>query len=414
LVDSLPLAKNKIQWFYIIIVLFGIFSINTFLEYQKFTQFKSDEIYTTNAKVLNIYQKRYYQVLKLETKDFIFFTSNKSNIKYKIHDNINLYVNTQKINFLEYIKGFYTTSFNIQKLHNTNSLIENLSNKIQNQHQNENISSLFNALFLAIPLNKEIRDICSKFGISHLVAISGFHLAILSFVIYWILYFPYSFIQTKYFPYRNKRFDILLITTLILFGYLILTNIVPSLLRSFIMFILGIYFLRVNIKVLSFGTLSLVTMIIIALFPKLLFSLSLWFSVAGVFYIFLFIQYFKDMNKIVAFFLFNVWIFLAINPIIHMFFGTTSLQQLYSPIFTISFTLFYPIELFLHIIGQGDILDKFITIWLNLDISSKNIITPTWVFISYLIISLFSIPCPKWFRTLNLSFIAFNLWLYLQ
>jgi competence protein ComEC len=414
LVNFLPLAKNKKQWLYIIIVLFGIFTINTFLEYQKFIKFKSDEIYITNAKVLNIYQKKYYQVLKLKTKNFIFFTSYKSLIKYKIHDNINLYINTQKVNFLEYIKGFYATSFNIRKLHNTHSAIQNISNKIQHQHQNKNITSLFNALFLAIPLNKALRDICSKFGVSHLVAISGFHLAILSFVIYWILYFPYSLIHTKYFPYRNKKFDILLITTVILFGYLILTNLVPSLLRSFIMFILGIYFLRSNIKVLSFGTLSLVTIIIIALFPKLLFSLSLWFSVAGVFYIFLFIKYFKNTNKIVVFFLFNIWIFLAINPIIHMFFGTLSLQQLYSPIFTIAFTIFYPVELFLHIIGQGDMLDQFILLWLNLDISSKNIITPTWVFFSYLIISLFAIPCPKWFRTLNLSFIAFNLWLYLQ
>ncbi|MDN5052808.1 ComEC/Rec2 family competence protein, partial [Aliarcobacter butzleri] len=73
----------------------------------------------------------------------------------------------------------------------------------------------------------------TAYGIAHVVALSGFHLVVLSFVIYWILYFPYKFFQDRYFPYRNRKLDILLITIAILFYYLILTDIVPSLLRSF-------------------------------------------------------------------------------------------------------------------------------------------------------------------------------------
>ncbi len=362
--------------------------------------------------MINVYKKRYYQVLKLGTKNFTCFTTNKTEQILKIHDKINIYINTSKVTFIEFLKGFYTTSFNIQQLPTNTSILQVLSTNVEQIHSNKNISSLFNALFFAIPINKEVREICTTFGVSHLVAISGFHLGILAFIIYWILYFPYKTIQSQYFPYRNKKFDLLIMTSILLFSYLLFVSIVPSFLRAFVMFIFGIFFLRTNIKILSFGTLALVVMVIIAIFPKLIFSLSLWFSVAGVFYIFLFIQYFKDMNKILAFFLFNIWIYLAINPITHFFFGTTALMQLYSPLFTIGFTLFYPLELFLHIIGQGDLLDNFIQYWLNINIQTKEIFTPTYVFIGYLIVSLFSIPCPKWFRTLNLSFIAFNLWLF--
>ncbi len=412
--QSLPLAKNKTQWLYIISALAIIFLFNVFYEYTKFQDFKEDEVYVTNAKILNIYPKNTYQVLKLQTSNFTVFTSDKINHKLNIQDDINIYLTTQKVTFWQFLKGFYTTSFNIQKLQQVPSLIKTLSTSVNNQHQNDNISSLFNALFFAIPINKELRQTCANFGVSHLVAISGFHLGILSFIIYWILYFPYSKVQNRYFPYRNKKFDLLLITSVLLFFYLLFTNMVPSLLRAFVMFIFGIFFLRSNIKIFSFGTLALVVMFIIALFPKLLFSLSLWFSVAGVFYIFLFIQYFKDMNKIVAFLLFNIWIYLAINPITHYFFSTTSLAQLYSPLFTIGFTIFYPLELFLHFIGYGGLLDSFIELWLNIKLNTKEILTPTWVFISYIVVSFFAIPCPKWFRTLNLSLISFNLWLYLQ
>ncbi len=411
--QPLKIASNKKQWLYIIFIFISIFTINILHEYSRFNIFTSDEIYVTNAKVINAYPKEHYQVLKLKTNDFTFFTTNKTKKIIKIQDDINIYINTSKITFIDFVKGFYTTSFNIQKLQQNSTILKSLTSNINKQHTNENISSLFSALFFATPINKELRDICSAFGVSHLVAISGFHLGILAFLIYWILYFPYSKIQSKYFPYRNKKFDLLIVTSILLFTYLIFTDIVPSLLRAFVMFIMGIYFLRMNIKLLSFGTLALVVLFIISIFPKLLFSLSLWFSVAGVFYIFLFIQYFKNINKILAFFLFNIWIYLAINPITHFFFGTTSLAQLYSPLFTIGFTVFYPIELFLHFIGFGGFLDNFIEIWLNLKVHTVEIFTPTWVFISYLIISLFAITCPKWFRTLNLSFIAFNLWLYL-
>lgn len=90
----------------------------------------------------------------------------------------------------------------------------------------------------------------------------------------------------------------MIITIITLFCYLFLTNMVPSLLRAFIMFFLAFIFLRSNVKVLSFQTLLITFLIIVTIYPKYIFSISLWFSVTGVFYIFLYIKYFKNLPKI--------------------------------------------------------------------------------------------------------------------
>lgn len=245
------------------------------------------------------------------------------------------------------------------------------------------------------------------------MAISGFHLGILSFVIYGIFYLFYNPIHQRYFPYRNKKFDLLIFTMIILFIYLIYINIVPSFLRAFVMFLFGVYFLRANIKILSFQTLLIVILSILAIFPKLLFSLSLWFSVAGVFYIYLFIQYFKNLNKYIAFFLFNIWIYLAMNPITHYFFGTTSLVQLFSPIFTIGFSLFYPLELLLHSVRLGGLLDFIIEKWLSSKPPSYEVFTPLWFFFLYIFTSLLAIIYKHAFISLNFLFIIFNIYLYI-
>jgi competence protein ComEC len=422
MIETLPLVKEKKEWFFIFFILITIFSINTTFQYLKFKEFKSEEIYQTKATIINIYPKsetnfllrQQYEIFKLQSNNFVFFTSNKTDSKFNKLDTIDIMIVTKNITFVQYLKGFYTVSFNHKKIQKQKSNLDKLSSFITASHNDTNISELFNALFLAIPTNKAIKQICANYGISHLIAISGFHLAVLSFVLYWILYNIYTPIKRKYFPYRNTKFDILIMVSIILFSYLLFLGLVPSLLRSFLMFIFGIFFLRTNIKILSFQTLGLVVLLIIAFFPKLLFSLSLWFSVAGVFYIFLFLQYFKNLNKIVKFFLFNIWIYLAISPITHFFFGTTAIQQLYSPIFTLGFTIFYPVELFLHFISFGNLLDDYISLIFNVKIISKEIFTPLWIFISYIVVSLLSISCPKWFRTLNLSFLSFNLWLFAQ
>ena len=412
--ESLTLFRNNKEKSYFLFIVLIIFSFNLNLQYNNYTNFKNEEVFQTDATIINIYQKQKYQVLKLQTKEFVCFTSTTKQITYKKMQDVNLYLLTNNIDFIDYLKGFYTKNFNLQIQNKTIlSTKEKIMAYIDLQHNNTQISSLYKALFLAIPVESSLRDIFASYGISHLIAISGFHLGVISFILYFLFHMIYKPIHQRYLPFRNKRFDLMIFISIILLIYLIFVNLVPSLLRSFTMFIFGLFLLRNNIKIFSFETLLIIILIIIALFPKLIFSLSLWFSIAGVFYIYLFIQYFKKMNKYIAFLLFNFWIYFSLNPITHYFFETTALEQLYSPIITIGFTIFYPFSAFLHIINLGEILDSGLNSILNYDIITYKKLTPLWFFILYLMFSFLSIFSKKSFIVLNILFLLFNFWLFL-
>ena len=276
------------------------------------------------------------------------------------------------------------------------------------------IKELFQTLFLGTTISKELRDICTNYGISHVVALSGFHLAVLSFTIYWVLYFPYSFFHQRYFLYRNKKYDLILISLVFLFYYLILTDIIPSLLRAFVMLVLTIYFLRSNIKIVSYTNLFFTFLIVIALFPKFLFSLGFWFSIIAVFYIFLFIQYFKNLNKYFQIIFFDFWMFLVFNPIVHFYFPQTTYEQFLSIIINILFAIFYVFEIVAHIFGFAIYFDGFIKDFLSYKMNVFSVETPFYFLLIYMIFSLASVFNKKAFWILNILLITFNLYVYVQ
>ncbi|MGE0052412.1 MAG: ComEC/Rec2 family competence protein, partial [Arcobacter sp.] len=346
--------------------------------------------------------------------NYDFFTNIDKKEDVKKSDLLNIIFISKNISFLDYLKGFYTKTISFDILEKSPLFRDKIVQKIDSNHQNEMIKELFQALFLAIPISKDLRDICTNYSISHLIALSGFHLVVLSFVIYWLLYFPYSFLHKKYFLYRNKKYDLLLITILFLFCYLLLTGIIPSLLRAFVMFCLGIFLLRSNIKILSFETLFFTALIVISLFPKYLFSLGFWFSIIAVFYIFLYLQYFSFKNRLIHLFLFNIWMFLIFNPIVHYYFPQTSYIQFLSPIITIFFSFFYPFEIFAHIFNFAIYFDEYIKYFLDFKLFVYEVKTPFYFFIVYLIFSFFSIFNKKVFYILNFLMILFNLFLYLR
>jgi len=410
--QTLTLFKNFKESRFFYSLLFFIFIFNLFVEFNNYQLLKKNEVYHTKGIIENVYKKKNYQILKIKTQNFTFFTKYNQNKDVQILQNIDLYLTTKEITFLTYLKGFYTNSFNYNFLDSTAYHKEKIYNFIDSQHLNKDISSLYNALFIATPLTPNIRELASKLGISHLIAISGFHLGLISFVLYFIIQFIYNKLHTKILPYRNKRFDIMVITSFILLFYLYFIDVPASLLRAFIMFIFALFLSRNNIKIISFETLFIVLCIIISFFPKLLFSLSLWFSIAGVFYIFLFLKYFQNLHKFLQFILFNIWIFLGMNPIVHYFFETTTLEQLYSPILTILFSIFYPISILLHAFHFGGLFDIYIEKLIDLPISNMEFFTPTWFFILYIMVSLFATIRKNIFILLNLLFIIYNLWMF--
>ncbi|MFW3372619.1 ComEC/Rec2 family competence protein [Aliarcobacter butzleri] len=396
-----------------IFILFFALLINILLEYGKYLEFIDEEVFETKVEVLNIYQKDDFDILKLKTSNFEFFTNMPKNEEIKRFDLLNILIVSRNIDFIDYLKGFYTKTIYFDELQKEQTFKDKIIKNIENNHQDEKIIELFNALFLAVPISKELRDVITAYGIAHVVALSGFHLVVLSFVIYWLLYFPYKFFQDRYFPYRNRKLDILLITIAILFYYLILTDIVPSLLRAFVMFCLGIYLLRSNIKILSYMTLFYTFLIVIAFYPKYIFSIGFWFSIFAVFYIYLFIQYFKNYNKWLLFIFFNIWMFLIFNPIVHYYFPQTSYEQFYSIPITIFFNFFYPAEIFAHIFGFSNYFDEYLKIFIEYKIYVYEVFTPLYFYILYLFVSFLSIWSKKAFILLNLLMIGFNSYLYL-
>ncbi|MCT7574726.1 ComEC/Rec2 family competence protein [Aliarcobacter butzleri] len=396
-----------------IFILFFALLINILLEYGKYLEFIDEEVFETKVEVLNIYQKDDFDILKLKSLNFEFFTNMPKNEEIKRFDLLNILIVSRNIDFIDYLKGFYTKTIYFDELQKEQTFKDKIIKNIENNHQDEKIIELFNALFLAVPVSKELRDVITAYGIAHVVALSGFHLVVLSFVIYWILYFPYKFFQDRYFPYRNRKLDILLITIAILFYYLILTDIVPSLLRAFVMFCLSIYLLRSNIKILSYMTLFYTFLIVIAFYPKYIFSIGFWFSIFAVFYIYLFIQYFKNYNKWLLFIFFNIWMFLIFNPIVHYYFPQTSYEQFYSIPITIFFNFFYPAEIFAHIFGFSNYFDKYLKIFIEHKIYVYEVFTPLYFYILYLFVSFLSIWSKKAFIILNILMIGFNIYMYL-
>lgn len=406
--------KNYSKRIVSIILLILIFLINLSIEYSKYLDFIEEEIYETKVEVLNIYEKPTNNILRLKAQDFDFFANIDKSEEIKKSDMLNMAIVSLNISFWDYLKGFYTTIIYFDKIEKTPKFIDKIIEKINSNHEDEMIKELFQTLFLGTTISKELRDICTNYGISHVIALSGFHLAVLSFTIYWILYFPYSFFHQRYFSYRNKKYDLILISLVFLFYYLILTDIIPSLLRAFVMLVLTIYFLRSNIKIVSYVNLFYTFLIVIALFPKFLFSLGFWFSIIAVFYIFLFIQYFKNLNKYFQIIFFNVWMFLVFNPIVHYYFPQTTYEQFLSIIINILFAIFYVFEIIAHIFGFAIYFDGFIKDFLSYEMSVFIVKTPFYFLLIFMIFSFASVFNKKAFWSLNILVVAFNLYLYIQ
>ncbi|WP_226896365.1 ComEC/Rec2 family competence protein [Poseidonibacter ostreae] len=411
ILKQIKTSKNLLLF---ISVLFIIFLINISIEYSKYKELKYEELFETEVLIVNIYEKEKVNTLKLKNKDFKFFTSVSKELDLNKLDLLQIAFLTKNIDFIDFLKGFYAKSIYLDKIHKNTTLKDKIIDKINFYHKSHKIKEVFKALFLAIPVSTELRDTFANYGITHLIALSGFHLSVLSFLLYWIIYFPYDFFHKRYYPYRNKKFDLLLIILGVLFFYLLLTDIVASLLRAFIMLSLGIFLLRSNIKLFSFTSLLFTFLIIISLLPKYIFSISLWFSLWGVFYIFLYIKYFNEIKSIIIkVLLFNFWIYFAMNPIVHYFFTNTTYEQLYSPFLTIAFTLFYPFELFAHLFGFTGFLDSYLEVFLSKEFYVFEVSTPLWFFISFILLSFASIGSKKAFIILNITLFIYTGYLFL-
>ena len=330
-------------------------------EYKKLTRFDSQII---NAIVVKQYfktkNKKTFQVLKLKSEDGLnIYTSAKKSLKNVLGQKVKLEIWAGKTSFYEYLTSFYAYS-KVKYIYKTQTLKQKLNSYIASLHVNPNISNIYQALYTATPLHVDLQTTFSTLGVSHLLAISGFHLGVLSALLFFLLRPVYTFFQNRYFPYRNAKFDLFITVATILLAYLLFLDSPPSLLRAFFMLIIGFILYDRGIKIVSMQTLFLTVVLLLSFFPKLFFALGFWLSVSGVFYIFLFLIHFKKLPKIWQFILVPFWVYILMLPFSLAIFGNFSIYHPLSILWTTLFTIFYPLSIFLHIIGFGSLFDTLL------------------------------------------------------
>lgn len=397
---NVPLFVSKKEFFLTVAVVLCIAFISLSIEFYHFKKLTQNTLHVNTATVLNHYTKtnekgRTYDVfkLKLDGTGAEVYTTSWRVTSIPLKSRVKVKLKVDKVTFLDYLKGFFAPSLALYEIYEDVPPfdVKPLYRWIEHQHSNETIAELYKTLLFATPISKELREEVQKWGISHLIAISGYNVGVISFLLFFFLKPFYQFFQNRYFPYRNATADLTVVVLFVLFVYMVIIDFVPSFLRAFAMSVLGFFFYARGVKVVSYEMLGLTTFGLLALFPTLLFSLSFWFSVAGVFYLFIFLHHFESLNRWVLLTIIDLGIFLLMLPIVHTFFPVFTFLQLTSPLSSLVFIVFYPLGVLLHVMNLGGILDAYLLEFLHVKTESYLLSFPWWILIGYIGVSLVAI-----------------------
>ncbi len=401
-VEKVPLFNRPAEWLHFSLLLLIVFSVNLFQYYRDYRDFSHTPFLHLEAMVLNQYQKQKpgrppYTVLKLQSGDLTFYTTTREDLKPLKERVISLTVITKGVSFYRYLGTFYAPSFGIGMLPRRESTKAAALSAVARQHDDPHLANLFGALFFAEPVGKALRDAVSDFGVSHLIALSGYHLGFLGAIIWLLLKYPYTRLQQNLFPWRNRHIDLGFASALILLGYMLFTGSPPSLLRAYGMLLIGLFLLSRWIDLLSFATLGVSVGLLVALMPKLLFSLGFWFSVAGVFYIYLFLHHTSRLRPLYTLVGLNLFIFAAMLPVVHALFEKFTLYQFLSPLITLAFALFYPLAIILHLIGLGAMIDPWLQWLFETEMTRYTVSVSPAFLLFYLVLSLLAAVNRRYF-----------------
>jgi competence protein ComEC len=135
--------------------------------------------------------------------------------------------------------------------------------------------------------------------------------------------------------------------------------------------------------------------------------------VSGVFYIFLLLKHFSNLNKYLMTLFISFGIFVLMLPIVHMVFPIVNPLQLGSPFLSLGFSFFYPLSMGLHLMNFGALFDplllKIFTLKAIEELFTLNI---TYGLI-YIAISFLAIFSKKIFYLLFLISMVFTVWLFM-
>ncbi|GAA9186418.1 ComEC/Rec2 family competence protein [Helicobacter pylori] len=400
------------------VILSLLLALNLYLEYLNYQKLDFSKPTSLNAQILLQYPKakdqKTYFVLKLQSKGMIFYSTIKEPLKNLQYRYAQFFGKIKPCSFLESLKScfFQTYSFSLTRKQDFKSHVRHF---IDNAHSSVLVGNLYRALFIGDSLNKDLRDRANALGINHLLAISGFHLGILSASVYFLFSLFYTPLQKRYFPYRNAFYDIGVLVWVFLLGYLLLLDFLPSFFRAFLMGLLGFLACFFGVRLLSFKLLILACCIAIALLPKLLFSVGFLLSVCGVWYIFLFLKHTQAFFKTFSFLArsfqvisLSALIFLNMLIIAHAFFPMFSPYQLFSIPLGLIFIVFFPLSLFLHAVGLGSLLDPILN--MPLAIPTISIPSPLWLLGAHLFLTILSARFFKVYLSMNVLSAGFFLY----
>ena len=325
------------------------------------------------------------QIIRIDTSNFSFYTTASKKDKIALYDVVALSVQPIDVSFKDYLSGtFYMPSYDRAVIKRDESLRQRAINFISAQHEDAKISQLYSALFLGTNVFGELRDDVSNWGVAHLIAISGYHLGVISAVCFFLLKLVFKPIYARYLPYRSYIFDFTIVIFLVLCFYFYMIGFIASFLRAFLMSVAGFYMICKKIKILNFYTLFGVILFSIALFPQLLFSVGFYFSCLGVFYIFVYLLYFAPKFNLVAnSLLLNLYVFFAMEVAVLYFFPLISLLQFSVLAINYLFGVFYPLSFLLHLFGYGDIFDEILSKMLAFRLAQGSLHISTFIFLLY-------------------------------
>ena len=401
------------DYFLFMFVLLIVLTFSLLRSYENYLSFKHFTWHSVDATVIAqrsyIKEGKQLTTYSLKSGDMHFKTRSDKAFKSLEGRKVRIAIYTEKIAFIEYLKGFYAyTQF--EAMYHNRSLRMKLIDKISNSHEEPMISNLYGALFFAQNIKKGLRDKLSHLGINHLAAISGFHLGLISFLILLLSNIVYKPLHQRYFPYRNRVRDMMIV---LVFAYVAFLEFTPSLLRAYSMMFIGFILYDRGIKLLSVSSLLVTVTLLLALFPALLFSMGFWLSVLGVLNLFIILKHFEELKKWQLFIVLHIGVFVLMMPWVIFFFGSFSIGQFLSPLLSMVFILFYPLSIGMHLLGLPDVLDMILMPLLSIEFENIMISLPMSVMIGFIFLLTASVFSKKSFyfvlglMSLYLGFLLF-------
>ena len=259
----------------------------------------------------------------------------KNNTKYNLGDKLkiscemkmpNKNTNFNLFNYRNYLRSkkiyFICNASKIEVLEKNTNIFYEIKNNVKKRIKKSKSNKYLSLFILGDKeyMNEEIINSYQKNGISHLFAISGMHITLLTSILLFIL---------KKFKFKN------IIISIFLIFYIFLTSFSPSVIRASSFFILYMIIKKFNFKIKSIYILLFIFLLLILYNPYYLYDLGFCFSFSTSFGL-MFSNNIQSKNYVLSVLNTSIIAFLSSLPlVINNFFEV----NLFSPIINIIFVL---------------------------------------------------------------------------